>query len=67
VSERDKRKREVVVTAVWLTSLISRLTYPSKCRHGEEPWYCDCCRHVWEKRVSGAREGILSKLKKAKP
>ena len=30
------------------------IRFPEKCYHGEEPWYCDRCKHEWESSVIAA-------------
>lgn len=45
----------------WLIQKASELAYALVCLHGGEPWYCDCCRHEWEKRVAAVQREMLAK------
>ena len=41
-------------------------TYPAECKHDEEPWYCDCCRHDWELALQAWNKKREAAIRKAK-
>jgi hypothetical protein len=47
-----------IMAASWeMLQAIERITavrFPEKCAHGEESWYCVCCKDDWKKAMAAA-------------